>query len=265
MRRVLTTLAVSALLVATLVACSSDNSRSSNSPSPTGGSTPTAETGKLTVFAASSLTGTFGTLKTQFESQHPGVTVVLSFGSSTTLAEQITAGAPADVIATADEASISNAEKAGQLDQKPVQFATNTLEIAVPPDNPGNVSDVNGLGGADFVMCDPSAPCGAAGTQLLKNAGITAKPKAYEPDVATVLTQVELGEADAGIVYVTDVKGAGSKVKPVPIQDSDNVVNPYFIATVKDSGKPTLAQDWLTLVTSAAGQSVLQKAGFGKP
>lgn len=261
MRRILEAAAAAGVALAVLAACggnSDNNSNNSNSKS-------TAPTGKLTVFAASSLTGTFATLKGRFEKAHPGVNVVLSFGSSTTLADQITAGAPADVIATADQASISGPEKAGQLAGKPVEFATNKLIIAVPPNNPGGVTGVGSLNKVSFVMCDVSAPCGAAGSQMLKNAGVSAQPKAFFPDVATTVTQVELGEADAGIVYVTDAMGAGSKVKAIPIPASDNVTNPYFIAAVKDSKQAQLAKDWDSLVTSQAGQSVLQRAGFGAP
>jgi molybdate transport system substrate-binding protein len=259
MRRILAAAMAAGVALTSLIACGSNSNNSNIS------NTSAAPTGKLTVFAASSLTGTFTTLKSQFEKAHPGVNVVLSFGSSTTLADQITAGAPADVIATADQASISGPEKAGQLAAKPVEFATNKLIIAVPPNNPGGVTGVSTLNKATFVMCDVSAPCGAAGSQMLKNAGVTAQPKAFFPDVATTLTQVELGEADAGIVYVTDAMGAGSKVKAIPIPASDNVTNPYFIAAVKDSKQAQLAKDWDTLVSSPTGQSVLQKAGFGTP
>ncbi|MDX6310415.1 MAG: molybdate transport system substrate-binding protein [Nocardioidaceae bacterium] len=258
MRRILAVAMAAGVALTSLVACGGSADKNSNTNS-------AAPTGKLTVFAASSLTGTFTTLKSQFEKAHPGVNVELSFGSSTTLADQITAGAPADVIATADQASISGPEKAGQLAAKPVEFATNKLIIAVPPNNPGGVTGVSTLNKATFVMCDVSAPCGAAGSQMLKNAGVTAQPKAFFPDVATTLTQVELGEADAGIVYVTDAMGAGSKVKAIPIPASDNVTNPYFIAAVKDSKQAQLAKDWDTLVSSPTGQSVLQKAGFGAP
>ncbi len=220
---------------------------------------------KLTIFAASSLTTTFTTLEAQFESQHSDVDVVLSFGSSTTLAEQITGGAPADVIATADDTSMSVVQDAGQLAAAPAKFATNTLVIAVPAGNPGNVTGVASLNSTDFVMCDVSAPCGAAGSQMLTNAGVTAKPKSFEPDVASVLTKVELKEADAGIVYVTDAKSAADKVDAVPIPPADNVTNSYYVATVKGADQASLAADWLTLLTSAAGQSVLAKAGFGGP
>jgi molybdate transport system substrate-binding protein len=247
MKRIVISLAAAAL-VATAVAGCSDDSKS-----------------KLTIFAASSLTGTFTTLESQFESDHSNVDVVLSFGSSTTLAEQITAGASADVIATADEKSITVVKDAGQLTADPTQFATNTLVIAVPAGNPGHVTGVESLSSVDFVACDPSAPCGAAAATMLANAGITAKPKTYEPDVATTLATVQSGEVDAGIVYVTDATGAGDKVTAIQIPSADNVTNPYFIATVKDSDESSLADEWVALVTGQVGQSVLAEAGFGKP
>lgn len=220
---------------------------------------------KLTVFAASSLTATFTSLEAQFERDHPSVDVVVSFGSSTTLAEQITAGAPADVIATADETSMSVVQDAHQLASAPVRFATNTLVIAVPAGNPGDVTGVRSLAATDFVMCAVSAPCGAAGAQLLRNAGVTADPKSFEPDVAAVLTKVELEEADAGIVYVTDARSAADSVDAVPVPSADNVVNSYFVAPVTGSDQAPLATAWVNLVTSPAGTSVLAKAGFGTP
>lgn len=220
---------------------------------------------KLTIFAASSLTSTFTTLESQFESDHPDLDVVLSFGSSTTLAEQIAAGAPADVIATADETSMSVVSDADQLATAATPFATNSLVIAVPPGNPGNVSGVDSLTSTDFVMCAVSAPCGAAGAQMLENAGVTAQPKSFEPDVASVLTKVELKEADAGIVYVTDAISAGDKVDTAPIPEADNVINSYYIAPVKGAAEASLATAWVTLVTSAAGQRVLVEAGFHGP
>lgn len=248
MRRALASVAVVGMLLASSAGCS-------------GGSSKT----KVTIFAASSLTTTFTTLEGQFEQQHPDVDVVLSFGSSTTLAEQITGGAPVDVIATADRTSMSVVEDAGQLAAPPVNFATNTLVIAVPAGNPGNVTGVDSLTTTGFVMCDLSAPCGAAGAQMLENAGVTAQPKSFEPDVASVLTKVELKEVDAGIVYVTDVKSAADKVDPVQVPAADNVTNPYYIGAVKSAPQPSLAKQWVTLVSSPAGQSVLAKAGFGAP
>lgn len=247
MRRFVITVAAAALVLTAAAGCSSDSKT------------------KLTVFAASSLTGTFTSLEKQFEKDHSDVDVVLSFGSSTTLAEQITSGAPADVIATADDKSIGLVKDARQLATGPTQFATNTLVIAVPAGNPGHLTGVDSLNNVSFVACDPSAPCGAAAAAMLANAGITAKPATYLPDVATTLTQVENGEADAGIVYVTDAKSAGSQVEATQIPAADNVVNPYFIGTVKDAKQASLADDWVALVTGQVGQSVLQEAGFGKP
>jgi molybdate transport system substrate-binding protein len=248
MRRLVIGLAAGAVVLTAVAGCSSDDSKH-----------------KLTVFAASSLTGTFTSLESQFEKDHSNVNVVLSFGSSTTLAGQITAGAPADVIATADEKSIDLVKTANQLDADPTQFATNTLEIVVPPGNPGHVTGVGSLSSVDYVACDPSAPCGAAAATLLSNAGITAQAKTFEPDVATTVATVETGNIDAGIVYVTDAKSAGSKLEAIPIPPTDNVTNPYFIATVKGSRESSLAQDWLKLVTGPTGQGVLKEAGFGPP
>ncbi len=247
MRRVAAGFAVAGLLVSGVVGCS-DSGRT-----------------KLTIFAASSLTASFTTLETRFEADHPGVDVVTSFESSTTLAEQVTAGAPADVIATADEKSIGLVKDASQLSTDPTQFATNTLAIAVPPGNPGHVTGVDSLSNVSFVACDPTAPCGAAAATMLANAGVTANPVTYLADVATTLAQVESGEADAGIVYVTDAIAAGSQVDTIDIPAADNVVNPYFIGTVKDAKQASLADEWVALVTGPAGQRVLQKAGFGKP
>lgn len=218
---------------------------------------------KLTVFAAASLTGTFTSLAERFEDDHPDVDVVLSFGSSTTLAEQVDAGSPADVLATADEKSIGLAADDGALDGQPTEFATNTLVIVTPPDNPGGVSSIDDLDDTDFVVCDPSVPCGAAAATILDNAGVTTEPRSLEEDVKAVLTKVTLGEADAGIVYVTDAQAAREDVSTVDIAPDLNVVNPYFIGVVKDSGEPRLAQQWVDLVTSRAGHEILTGAGFG--
>lgn len=220
---------------------------------------------KLTIFAASSLTTTFTRLEAKFEATHPNVDVVLSFGSSTTLAQQITAGAPADVIATADQTSVSLVVKAHQLAAPPSPFASNDLTIAVPSGNPGHVTGVQSLDSTGFIMCQVSAPCGAAGAQMLANAGVTAQPKSFEPDVATVLAQIELKEADAGIVYVTDAQSAADKVDAVQIPAAVNVTNEYYIAPVMGSDVASLATAWISLVTSAAGSSVLAEAGFGAP
>lgn len=223
------------------------------------------EQGTLTVFAASSLTQTFSTLEKAFEDERDGVDVVLSFDSSTTLAEQIKAGAPADVLATADLASMQRVTDEDLLSGDPVPFASNTLAVVTPSDNPADLQSVGDLQTADFVQCDPSAPCGAAAEQLLESARIQAQAQSLEPNVAAVLAKVTLGEADAGIVYVTDARAAGENVATINIPTAVNVVNPYYIAAVEGSPQPELAEDWLALVSSQAGQRVLQAAGFGAP
>ena len=219
----------------------------------------------LTVFAASSLTETYGQLEKAFEHNHSGVDVVISFGSSSALAEQLTQGAPADVVATADEESMSQVVDAGLVAAEPQPFASNTLTIVTPPDNPAGIQTLDDLGSADFVMCDESAPCGAAGQRFLDNAGSAAAPRSFEADVKSVLSKVVLGEADAGLVYVTDAKAAGADVHRVPIPADVNVTNAYYIAAVKGSGQADVADDWIALVESRAGQDLLRAAGFGPP
>ena len=223
----------------------------------------TAET--LTVFAAASLTEVFDELEARYENDHPEVDVVISFGSSTALAEQVQAGAPADVIATADEKSIGLVADAGLLDGQPELFATNTLALVTPPDDPAGISGLDDLAGAVFVVCDPSAPCGAAARTVLSRSGVSAEPASYEEDVKAVLTKVTLGEADAGLVYVTDARAAGQQVTTHELDRAVNVVNPYLLGLVKESPQASAAADWIELVTSSAGRRVLREAGFGLP
>ncbi len=246
-------LAVAAVFTS-LAACSGADERSDS-----------ADQQKLTVFAASSLTSTFGVLEQAFEKERLNVDVVVSFDSSTTLAEQISQGAPADVIATADQASMQVVADADQLAAEPVPFASNTLVVVTPPDNPADIQDLRDLDTADFVLCDPSAPCGAASAQVLEASNITARAKSLESNVTAVLSKVTLGEADAGLVYVTDARAAGNEVATINIPAGSNVVNPYYIAAVKNSPESELAEEWLALVSSQAGQRVLQAAGFGRP
>jgi molybdate transport system substrate-binding protein len=246
-RRIATAALIAGCLLATLPAC--------------GGGTEAKS--KLTIFAASSLTESFDQLERAYEKEHPGVDIVISYGSSTELADQITQGAPADVIATADANSIGTVDDAGLLDGAPQQFTSNTLAIVTPADNPAAVASIDDLNDVDFVTCDPSAPCGAAASSFLKKAGISAAPVSLEADVKSVLSKVTLGEADAGIVYVTDSVAAGEKVTTVAIPADLNVVNPYFLGVVKASDAPDLAGDWIALVMSQVGHRVLADAGFG--
>jgi molybdate transport system substrate-binding protein len=225
-----------------------------------------AGTGSITVFAAASLTGTFTQLGQQFEAANPGDTVKFSFGPSSGLATQITSGAPADVFASAAPANMNTVVKAGDA-ASPQNFAKNTAEVAVPASNPGHVTTVNDLAKSSLkvALCQPQVPCGVVASEVFKNTGITVKPVTLQPDVKSVLTQVELGNVDAGVVYVTDVKAAGSKVKGVTVPASMNASTLYPIAAVNDSAHQAEAQAFVAYVMSPAGQKVLSAAGFGQP
>jgi len=224
------------------------------------------ETGTLNVLAASSLTESFTELKKQFESDHPGVTVKLAFDSSATLAEQVDQGAPADVLATADAATMQTVVDAGNA-STPTDFATNKLAMVVPADNPAHLSSFADLGkpGVAYVACVPTAPCGKLARTQLDAHHVTAKPKSEEVDVKAVLAKVEAGEADAGLVYVTDAVAAGTKVTSIDVPASGDTLNVYPIAVLKNAVKPTLAQEWVDLVLSSQGRQVLTTAGFGTP
>ena len=246
------------------VAVAGCSSSSSSSPSTTSSSKPA--TGTITVFAAASLTGTFTQLGTQFESAHPGDTVKFSFGPSSGLATQITSGAPADVFASAAPGNMQDVVSAGDA-SNPQDFAKNTMEVAVPPNNPAKVKSVNDLAkkSVKVALCQPQVPCGVVAAEVFKNVGITVKPVTLQPDVKSVLTQVETGNVDAGMVYVTDVMAAGSKVKGVTIPANDNASTLYPIATVTSSKEKSIADAFVAYVLSPAGQSVLTAAGFEKP
>jgi len=239
---------------------------SSSSSSPSGASSAKPATGTITVFAAASLTGTFTQLGKQFEAAHPGDTVKFSFGPSSGLATQITSGAPADVFASASPTNMQDVVSAGDA-SNPQDFAKNTMEVAVPPDNPAKVSSVTDLAkkSVKVALCQPQVPCGKVAAEVFKNAGITVKPVTLQPDVKSVLTQVETGNVDAGMVYVTDVMAAGSKVKGVTVPASDNASTLYPIAAVTSSKEKSIADAFVTYVLSPAGQSVLSAAGFQSP
>src|SRR5215467_3911255 len=258
MRRFVFTIA--ALTAVAVAGCSSSSSSSPNSTS----SSPA--TGTITVFAAASLTGAFTQIGKQFEAAHKGDTVKFSFGPSSGLATEITSGAPADVFASASPKNMQEVVSAGDA-SNPQNFVKNTMEVAVPPNNPAKVTSVNDLAkkSVKVALCQPQVPCGAVAAEVFKNAGITVKPVTLQPDVKSVLTQVELGNVDAGMVYVTDVLAAGSKVKGVTIPASDNASTLYPIATISSSKHTSVAQAFMSYVLSPAGQQVLTAAGFQKP
>lgn len=233
----------------------------------TGSSPAAAHGGTLTVLAASSLTEAFTTLARDFEHDHPGTRVRLSFDSSATLAEQVDQGAPADVLATADEQTMRTVVSAGQVDGDPTVFATNHLVLALPSANPAHIRRFADLDrpGVEYVVCVRSAPCGTLAATLLKGAGIAAEPASEEVDVKAVLTKVRLGEADAGLVYASDVASAGSEVRQVDVPAGRATLNRYPVAALTDAAEPALARAWVRLVGSPTGRRVLAHDGFGRP
>src|SRR4029077_3589686 len=192
--------------------------------------------------------------------------ITLNFGPSSALATQITQGAPADVFASASTKYMHSVVAAKAADA-PTTFVKNSMEIAVPPDNPANVTSVNDLAKSSVkvALCQPQVPCGVVAGAVFKNAGMTVKPVTLQPDVKSVLTQVELGNVDAGVVYVTDVMAAGSKVKGVTIPASLNASTLYPIAAISSSKELSIAQAFVAYVLSPAGEQVLAAAGFQKP
>ncbi|MGO4784748.1 molybdate ABC transporter substrate-binding protein [Cryobacterium sp. W22_MBD10_FK3] len=236
---------------------------------PTAGPTAgaTALTGDITVYAAASLTATFTDLAEAFETENPGTTVALNFAGSSDLVTQIIEGAPADVFASADTANMARLTDAGLGEGDPVDFATNTLEIAVPPGNPAGITDLAGLAGpgVKLVVCAPEVPCGRATAAVASAAGLTLTPVSEESSVTDVLGKVTSGEADAGLVYVTDVTAAGAAVAGVEFEESAGAANTYPIVAVRDSASATVAQAFVEFVGGPAGAPVLRAAGFGAP
>ena len=220
----------------------------------------------LTVFAAASLKGSFEDLAEQFEAAHDGVDVQLSFAGSSDLVAQIQQGAPADVFASADTANMDKLV-ADDLVTGPQDFATNTLEIAVPPGNPAGVESLQDLASPDvkLVLCAPEVPCGAASAKVADAAGLDLRPVSEEQSVTDVLGKVIAGEADAGLVYVTDVAAAGDEVEGVEFPEAAEAVNTYPISPVADAEQAALAQEFVDLVLSEDGQQTLAGFGFAAP
>ncbi|MFI2296814.1 molybdate ABC transporter substrate-binding protein [Isoptericola sp. NPDC019571] len=220
----------------------------------------------LTVFAAASLKGSFEDLAEQFEAAHDGVDVQLSFAGSSDLVAQIQQGAPADVFASADTANMDKLV-GDDLVTDPRDFATNTLEIAVPPGNPAGVESLQDLASPDvkLLLCAPEVPCGAASAKVADAAGLDLRPVSEEQSVTDVLGKVIAGEADAGLVYVTDVAAAGDDVEGVELPEASEAVNTYPIAPVADAEQAELAQEFVDLVLSDDGRRTLAGFGFAAP
>ena len=252
-----TCLATVALL---LSACGSSDGGSAAGASSSGLS------GQITVFAAASLTGSFTALGQKFEAAHPGTKVNFSFGPSSGLATQITSGSPADVFASASAKNM-DAVVTAKAAATPTTFARNVMEIAVPPANPAKITALADLAkpGVKVALCAAEVPCGVGAHLVFANAKLTVTPVTEEVDVKATLTKVELGEVDAGIVYVTDVLAAGNKVKGIEIPADVNASTSYPISTLTASKNTGLAQAWVDYVLSADGAQALTDAGFQKP
>lgn len=221
---------------------------------------------QLTVFAAASLTDAFTEIAEQFEEANPGVDVRLSFDGSSGLVDQIAAGAPADVFASADSLTMDRAELDGLVSGEPQPFATNVLTLITPPGNPAEVTGFDSsLDGTRLVICAVGTPCGNTTHTLSSSAFLPLEPVSEESKVTDVRGKVESGEADAGIVYATDAAAAGDRVHQIPIPAAERFPNLYPIAVTGDAAEAELAQQFVDTVTGATGQAVLASHGFGAP
>lgn len=259
LRRILT--AVVALgVVLGLASCSSGSQA-------TGGADASAEPKVLTVLAAASLTESFNAIKTQFETENPGVTVRISYAGSSDLAQQIVNGAPVDVFAAASDATMKTVTDAGLTAEAPTVFATNVLQIATVPGNPKGITGFADLVKPDLkvVVCAPQVPCGAATTKIEQATGITLTPVSEEPDVKSVLGKVTTGNADAGLVYVTDVVAAKDTVTGVSFPEAQQARTNYPIAVLKNAPEADLAAKFVALVKGEFGTKTLEAQGFAKP
>jgi molybdate transport system substrate-binding protein len=225
-----------------------------------------AATGDVTVLAASSLTESFGDIATAFEAEHDGVEVQLTFDASSALATQIQEGVPADVFASADQANLDKVTGAGLGVGTPRAFASNRLQIVVPKGNPAGVTSLADLaaGKLDVALCAPEVPCGRYAAQAFANAGLEVPEASQEENVRGVLTKVALGEADAGIVYVTDVR-ADADVEGVDLPDDVNVVAGYPATALRDAPSPEVAAAFVAFLTGDEAQAILRRHGFGPP
>ncbi|MET7887205.1 molybdate ABC transporter substrate-binding protein [Streptomyces avermitilis] len=266
-RRTLKVAGAGAAALLALSACSSSDDSSTKADSSASASSSAKLSGTVTVFAAASLKESFTTLGKEFEKEHPGTKVTFSFGGSDSLAASITGGAPADVFAAASPKTMAIVTDAGDASGTPATFVRNQLEIATLPGNPDKVSSLKDLtkSGLKVVLCDKEVPCGAAAQKALDASKLKLTPVSYEQDVKSALTKVELKEADAAVVYKTDVKAAGDKVDGVEFPESAKAVNDYPIVQLKDTKNAAAAKAFITLVQSAEGQKVLTEAGFLKP
>ncbi len=242
-------------------------SLASVAPSASASVTPVPLAGSITVFAGSSLTDAFKKAGDELKLKNPGTQYVFNFGSSSTLATQINSGAPADVFASADDTNMQKVVDAKLTDGAPAVFVSNRLQIAVATGNPRGITGLADLAkpGLIVVLAAPTVPAGKYALESLQKAGVSVKVASQEVDVRAVLNKVTLGEADAGIVYVTDVKSAGTRVTGVDIPDQQQVIARYPMAVVKETKNPRLAKAFVDYLLSDEGQRLLAEFGFSKP
>jgi molybdate transport system substrate-binding protein len=258
-----TAIALTAVL-ATAGACGDKNDTTTT---PAGGASPAAVSGTITVLAAASLTESFTKIGKDFETANPRAKVALSFGGSSTLAQQITSGAPADVFASASPTTMKTVTDAGDGAGTPVTFVKNQLVIAVPKGNPKGLISLAALAkpGIKVALCAEQVPCGAAAKKALAAANVKITPVTLEQDVKSALSKVKLGEVDAALVYRTDAKASTADVDGVEFPESASAINEYPIVALKGAPNATGATAFVAYVQSAAAQKVLADAGFQKP
>lgn len=250
------------LAVAT-AACGSD----ADTTVPGGSGGDLVVSGEVVVFAAASLTDAFTELGDAFVAANPDASIVFNFAASSELVAQIVEGAPADVYASADLDDMARLTDAGAGAGDPVVFAGNRLEIVVGPGNPLGIGGVEDLADDDLilVLCSPTVPCGRYAAQVFERAGVAPAPASYEANVRSVLTKVTLGEADAGIVYVTDVLAAGDDAQGVGISVDLDVAAEYPIAVTAEAPNPDGARAFVDLVLGDTGRQILAAYGFSSP
>ncbi len=261
------TLAGALLTIAALCmagsSCSSEGSDSAPSTLPSG----SAATGTITVFAAASLTSAYIEIGDAFTAENPETTVTFNFASSSDLVNQIIEGAPADVFASADQTNMSKLTTAGGNAESPTIFATNSLQIIVEAGNPKKISGVADLTGDDliYITCAPEVPIGRYAAEVLMSAGVTVTPSSFEENVKSIVTKVSLGEADAGIVYTTDVIAAGDQATGVEIPADINVTATYPIVVTAEAPNANGALTFVDFVRGEQAQRILATYGFAAP
>ncbi|MFF2849641.1 molybdate ABC transporter substrate-binding protein [Streptomyces sp. NPDC058001] len=265
-RRRAATAFVTAALLVPLAACGSsdDAKKDTGSGKETGSSSSSAPDAKLTVLAAASLTDVFKTAKTAYEKKYPGTTLTFSFAGSQELAAQVKQGAPADALVTADTKTMDGLK--GDTGT-PAIVAKNRLVIATGEGNPKKIENLKDLADTELkvVLAAPEVPVGRYSRQVLDAQKITVKPVSEEPNVRAVLSKVELGEADAGIVYKTDAESAPDKVDAITIPDAENAIAEYPAATLNESKNKAAAAQFVAWLTTPEAQKILQQAGFQQP